>query len=105
MYNSTDGYSFPPALYCYNYKVGSEAEHHWWWHDMYEIDMMMCDNSFEACSPTAAVIGGNTPRDTYRWSCVRSSATYAWIYDGSGISNYNYFVNGYTVVPVTLLPL
>ena len=103
--NSTDGYSFPAAQYCYNYKVGSEVVNRWWMPDMYELFMMMCDNSFEACFPTAAVIGGNTPRATFRWSCVRYSATHAWFYYDLGFSGNHYFVNGFTVVPVTLLPL
>jgi hypothetical protein len=103
--NGTDGYSFPAAQYCYNYKVGSEAVNRWWMPDMYELFMMMCDNSFEACSPTAAVIGGNTPRAADRWSCVRYSATNAWACNNYGFSISYYFVSGFTVVPVTLLSL
>lgn len=103
--NSTDGYSFPAAQYCYNKIVASESANHWWLPDMYELAIMMSDNSFEACQPVCAILGGNTSRAASRWSSVRSGSAYAWIYYLTGFSSYNYFYYGFTVVPVTLLPL
>jgi hypothetical protein len=103
--NSTDGYSFPAAAYCYAFKIASEAANHWWLPDMYELLLMMSDNSFANCQYAHSVIGGNTARAAGRWSSVRSGSTAAWLYDGYGVSNNYYFYIGLTVCPVTLLPL
>ena len=47
------------------------------------------------------------PRGTSEdeWSCVLSSSTYAWLYNGGGLSSGNAFSNSFTVRPVTLLHL
>lgn len=103
--NSTNGYSFPAASYCYTFKVGSENANHWWLPDMYELAVMMSDASFEKCQYVHSVIGGNTSRASYRWSCVRFGSTYAWYFSYSGFSSANSFYNGFTVCPVTLLNL
>lgn len=103
--NSTDGYSFPAATYCYNFVVGSENAHHWWLPDMYELAVMMSDASFEACLYAHSVIGGNTARAAYRWSCVRYGSTTAWNHYLNGVSYNNSTYNGFTVCPVTLLAL
>lgn len=104
---STDAaaYTFPAAEYCYGIKIASENANHWWLPDMYELAVMMSDNSFERCQYVHSIIGGNTARDAYRWSSVRSSAPYAWNYYNSGFSNLSSFSNVFTVCPVTLLPL
>lgn len=103
--NSTDGYSFPAAQYCYSKVVASESANHWWLPDMYELAIMMSDNSFEACQPVHAILGGNTARAATRWSSVRYGSAYAWYFNGHGFSNYFSFFNGLAVVPVTLISL
>lgn len=105
LYSSTDGYTFPAAQYCYNFAVGSESAHHWWLPDMYELAVMMSDLSFERCQYAHSVIGGNTSRSANRWSCVRLGSTHAWYCSSYGFSINNYFYHGFTVCPVTLLPL
>lgn len=102
---STEGYTFPAAQYCYNYKVGSELSNNWWLPDMYEMYMMMCDNSFSTCLPIATIIGGNVSRFAARWSCVRSTSIAAWFYNANGFSYYTNFLGGFTAQPVTLIPL
>lgn len=103
--DSTDGYSFPGAQYCYTFKVASEGDNHWWMPDMYELAVMMNDHSFTKCQYVHSVIGGNTGRAARRWSCVRAGSTYAWLYHTFGFSHVYDFYNGFSVVPVTLLPL
>lgn len=103
--NSTNGYSFPAASYCYTFKVGSENSNHWWLPDMYELAVMMSDASFEKCQHTHSVIGGNTSRATYRWSCVRYDSISAWTCNVYGFSDDYPFYYNFTVCPVTLLSL
>lgn len=103
--NSTEGYSFPAASYCRNLQIGSEGAYHWWLPDMYELAVMMSDNSFERCQHAHSVIGGNTERSANRWSSVRYGSTAAWIYRYNGFSDLPNFLDGLTVVPVTLLAL
>lgn len=102
---SVDGYSFPAAQYCYNFKVAQEAANHWWLPDMYELYMMMCDNSFNTCKGVCSVLGDNSAVSAYRWSCVRYSATNAWYFSGYGVAYDDNFVHGLLAVPVTLLNL
>ena len=104
---STDAaaYTFPAAQYCYGQKIASENANHWWLPDMYELAVMMSDNSFDKCQYAHSVIGGDTARAANRWSSVRYSATLAWDYDDGGFSSYDRFSYGLTVCPVTLLPL
>ena len=103
--NSTEGYSFPAASYCRNLQIGSEGAYHWWLPDMYELAVMMSDDSFERCQYAHSVIGGNTERSAARWSSVRLGSTNAWLYPDAGFSNGFNFYHGFTVVPVTLLAL
>lgn len=104
--NSTDGYNFPAATYCYEYKaVGIEGSNHWWLPDMYELAIMMSDSSFERCAYAHSILGGNTERDVIRWSSVRFSSTYAWGYYAGGFSNHYQLYNTLWVCPVTLIPL
>lgn len=103
--NSTEGYSFPAATYCYNFVVGSENAHHWWLPDMYELAVMMSDASFEACKYAHSVIGGNTTRAYRRWSCVRYNATLALSYNNHGFSHNIDFYIVFEACPVTLLAL
>lgn len=103
--NSTNGYSFPAAQYCYGIKIASENANHWWLPDMYELAVMMSDNSFDKCQYAHSVIGGNTGRAAGRWSSVRYSAAYAWLYHYLGFSLNSSFYYVFTVCPVTLLAL
>lgn len=103
--NSTNGYSFPAASYCYTFKVGSENANHWWLPDMYELAVMMSDANFEKCQYAHSVIGGNTSRATHRWSCIRNSSMLAWRIHPAGFSALGHFSNILTVCPVTLLAL
>lgn len=102
---SKEGYTFPAAQYCYNYKVGSELSNNWWLPDMYELYMMICDNSFANCVSTATILGGNVARNITRWSSVRYSASVAIDYNGAGFSAKAIFMNSLTAHPVTLIPL
>lgn len=101
----TTGHSFLAAQYCYGIKIASENANHWWLPDMYELAVMMSDNSFDKCQYAHSVIGGNTSRSAHRWSSVRYSATLAWYYDLGGFSNAYSFSIGFAVCPVTLLAL
>ena len=102
---AADGYHFPAAGYCYDNKVSDENPYHWWLPDMYEIAVMMSDNSFDKCQYAHSIIGGNTAREDSRWSSVRSGATAAWYYLHYGFSNCNSFSHSFTVCPVTLIAL
>lgn len=103
----TTGHSFPAAQYCYGIKIGNENANHWWLPDMYELAVMMSDNSFDKCQYVHSILGGNTGRAAAnRWSSVRYSASHAWIYYYKGYSNIGSYVNNnYAVCLVTLLAL
>ena len=102
----TTGHSFPAAQYCYKLKITtSENANHWWLPDMYELAVMMSDNSFDKCQYVHSVIGDNTSRAVSRWSSVRYGDTSAWGYYYYGFSGNYDFSYGFTVCPVTLLAL
>lgn len=103
--NADNGHYFIAAQYAYGRYVANENFYHWWLPDMYELAVMMSDNSFEKCQYAHSVIGGNTARATARWSSVRYSDSRAWHYHQYGFStNRNYYYS-FTVCPVTLIPL
>lgn len=96
-YYAVSGHGFPAAVGCFRHKVKDENSNHWWLPDMYELAVMMSDNSFEKCQYAHSVIGGNTTRDGYRWSSVCYNATHAWSYSDIGSSqpistSYNFTV-------------
>lgn len=107
LYPSIDAtpYTFPPAEYCYNYRVASEGDHRWWWDDMRGLTQQVSDNSYRRTKDVHALLGGSLSTAGDRWSSVLSGSTNAWRYHGNGFSNRSSFYTGFSVSPVTLLPL
>lgn len=105
--NNSAAYAiFPAADYCHELRVGSESVYHWWLPDMYELAIMMRDESFAICAATVAAMGGSYgSAASHRWSSVRYDSTNAWYYYNLGVSSANYFYNGVLACPVTLLQI
>lgn len=96
---------FPAAQYCYYHSVDWENIGHWWLPDMYELAVMMSDDSFNRCKYAHSIIGGDTARGTYRWSSVRRDNSSAWCYHQKGYSTGYGFDSIMVACPVTLLSL
>lgn len=95
---------FPPAEYCRSIKVASEAANHWWLPDMYELAIMMRDESFATCATTASAMGGSYHgTNSIRWSSVRNDSTSVWYYDNYGFSYVGRFLLNLLACPVTLV--
>ena len=107
LYPSIDAtpYTFSAAIYCYGYKVASEADNHWWLSDMREINMQVSDNSYRRTKGVHALLGGSLSTAGNRWSSVLCGSTLAWFCDSYGLSDSGSFSGGLSVSPVTLLPL
>lgn len=102
--NSPKGYSFPAAQRCYNLKIAHENANHWWLPDMYELAVMMRDNSYERWKYAHGTLGGYASNG-FRWASMQCLKTHAWCYGNVGMSDYFAFSNPYFVCPVTLIPL
>ena len=97
---------FPAADYCRELRVGSESVYHWWLPDMYELAIMMRDESFAICAATVAAMGGSYGSTASScWSSVRYTSTDAWLYNGRGFSRADRFYTGFLACPVTLLQI
>lgn len=107
LYPSIDAtpYTFSAAIYCYGYKVASEADNRWWLSDMREINMQVSDNSYRRTNTVHALLGGSLSTAGNRWSSVLYGSAAAWLYSSNGVSVNTYVYNGFSVSPVTLLPL
>lgn len=96
---------FPAARHCYSHSVAQENSGHWWLPDMYELAVMMSDDSFNRCQYAHSKIGGDTARGAYRWSSVRRDSSSAWCYHQKGYSTGYGFDSIMVACPVTLLSL
>lgn len=77
-------HTYPAAQFCYNYVVSGsgDAAGNWWLPDMYELAVMMADESYDLHH----VLSGVTVSAAY-WSCVAYSASLAWRYHHHGMSS------------------
>jgi len=97
---TTHGSAAVAAYHCYNYNEGDGT---WWLPSMFELAELMIDEHLNKVNENSAVL--SVSAGSYRWSCVRYSSGGAWLYDRTGVSDYNGFTSGLTVRPVTLLKL
>lgn len=97
---------YPAANYCFNYYVSGTGEtassHNWWLPSMDELLDLMIDDHWRKVNTCGATSLSNR---AYRWSSVRYSATYAWIFNYNGFCNYNHVRYALAVRAVTLLKL
>lgn len=102
VYTTLTPANFPAIKYCYEYGEGGGV---WWLPSMFELAELMIDEHLALVRQNAGIITDVSP-GSVRWSCVRYSSGDAWVYLGSGMSNYNGFSDyQFTVRPVTLLKL
>lgn len=105
--NNSAAYAiFPAADYCRELRIGSESLYHWWLPDMYELYMMMRDESFAICAATVAAMGGSYgSTDNHRWSSVRCTSADTWVCGNVGMSTALYLSYAFLACPVTLIQI
>ena len=102
VYTTLTPANFPAIKYCYEYGEGGGV---WWLPSMFELAELMIDEHLTLVRQNAGIITDVSP-GSHRWSCVRLSSGYAWIYDVTGLSNHlGMSAYSFTVRPVTLLKL
>lgn len=102
VYTTLTPANFPAIKYCYEYGEGGGV---WWLPSMFELAELMIDEHLTLVRQNAGIITDVSP-GSGRWSCVRYSSGYAWLYNNLGMSN-NRGMSAYSfsVRPVTLLKL
>lgn len=97
--------AFPAANHCATYAVANtgDAAGNWWLPSMFELAELMIDDHYSLVNEGLI---NDISNSSYRWSCVRGSATIAWYYYHLGMSNlYGVADYQFAVRPVTLLKL
>lgn len=94
--------AYPAANYCYTYGEGNGT---WWLPSMFELGELMIDEHLDKVKENSLTGWTGVSNSSARWSCVRNSASSAWLYLNLGMSGLYVFTGTLTVRPVTLLKL
>ena len=93
---------YPAFTECYNYREGGGV---WWLPSMFELGELMIDDHLNLVNANNNTGWSDVSAATSRWSCVRYSTTYAWLYYSYGLSDHAGFSSSWAVRPVSLLRL